>query len=181
MIGEILCPDCGGVVGATETTEAGPPCQCFKDQAGDSLSGLGPDQSGSTVSEAIPHEPAPVEQKICRVCGKDVAGQKRVRDQYGYFCYDCAKEVENKERQGRVRCRVCGHLVKPESLTAYEGTKMCPTCHRERIDAQKQVIKRIGFKGARTREEVRQLKMLLIAAAVLALFMVYGAFRMMRH
>src|SRR5258708_829038 len=29
MAGEILCPDCGGVVGATETTSAGPPCSCF--------------------------------------------------------------------------------------------------------------------------------------------------------
>jgi RNA polymerase-binding transcription factor DksA len=175
MSGEILCPDCGGVVGATETTEAGPPCRCFKDQE------LGLDKSSETTSEPFQGDTPPVEKKICRVCGKDVAGQKRVRDQYGYYCFDCAKEVENKERQGRVRCRVCGKLVKPESLTAYEGTKMCPSCHRERIDAQKQVIKRIGYKGARTREEIRQLKVLLMLAGILLLFMIYGALRMMRH
>jgi DNA-directed RNA polymerase subunit RPC12/RpoP len=177
MIDAILCPDCGGVVGATETTEAGPPCRCFKDPNVDA----GPDKSNETVSDTSPTDAAPVVQKICRVCGKDVAGQKRVHDQYGYYCYDCAKEVETKERQGRVRCRVCGHLVKPESLTDYEGTKMCPTCHRERIDAQKRTIQRMGFKGARTREEVRQLKILLIIAGVLALFMIYGAYHMMHH
>jgi DNA-directed RNA polymerase subunit RPC12/RpoP len=173
MIGEILCPDCGGVVGATETTEAGAPCTCFKDQVSD--------KSDETTAEAVqPIEP-PVEKKICRKCGKDVAGQQRVRDQYGYYCIDCAREVESHERQGRVRCQVCGRLWKPESLTAYEGTKMCPTCHRERIDAQKRTIQRMGFKGARTREEIRQMRNLLIAAGVLALFMIYGAFRMMHH
>jgi DNA-directed RNA polymerase subunit RPC12/RpoP len=173
MIGELLCPDCGGVVGATETTEAGPPCRCFVKDPADQAK---PDE---TVSDAAPPEVTPA--KVCRVCGKDVTGQKRVRDHLGYFCYECAKEQELKEHQGRVRCQVCGKLVKPESLTPYEGTKMCPACHHERIEAKKMQIKRMGFKGARTREEVRQLKNLLIIAGVLAVIMLYGAWHMLRH
>jgi hypothetical protein len=174
MIGELLCPDCGGVVGATETTEAGPPCRCFVKDPADQ------DRAGDTVSDSAPPVDAPV-VKLCRICGKDVAGQKRVRDHLGYYCVECAKEQELKEHQGRVRCRVCGHLVKPESLTPYEGTKMCPRCHNERIEAKKQQIKRMGFKGARTREEIRQLRNLLIIIGVLGVVMLYGAWHMMKH
>src|SRR2546423_15198556 len=30
----IHCPDCGGILCATETTDAGPPCTCFTTSAG---------------------------------------------------------------------------------------------------------------------------------------------------
>ncbi len=173
MMDALLCPDCGGVVGATEPTEAGPPCRCFVAQTSPV------DKAEETLSDTVTVH-API-AKICRICGKDVAGQKRVRDHLGYYCYACAKEEEKKEHQGRVRCRVCGHLVKEEVLTNYEGTKMCPRCHAERIEAQKTQIKRMGFKGVRTREELRQLKVLLAIAGVLAVVMIYGAWHMMRH
>jgi hypothetical protein len=173
MIGELLCPDCGGVVGATETTEAGPPCRCFVKDPADL------EKSGDTVSDA-PAVEVPV-AKLCRICGKDVTGHKRVRDHLGYYCYECAKEQELKEHQGRVRCQVCGHLVKPESLTPYEGTKMCPKCHNERIEARQQQIKRMGFKGARTREEIRQLKNLLMIIGVLVVIMLFSAWRVFKH
>jgi DNA-directed RNA polymerase subunit RPC12/RpoP len=172
MIGELVCPDCGGVVGATETTEAGPPCRCF---VSDNVS----------KSETVADVPPPVEAppvpaaKVCRICGKDVSGEKRVKDHAGYYCVPCAKEEEKKEHQGRVRCRVCGHLVKEENLTLYEGTKMCPKCQRERVELQKQQIKRIGFKAARTRAELQQIYMMLAALGVLLVIMAYGGWKLL--
>jgi hypothetical protein len=173
MVGELLCPDCGGVVGATETTEAGPPCKCFVADPADK-------DRHETISDAAPPvEPAVT--KICRLCGADVAGKKRVRDHLGYYCYECAKAQEEKDRGGRVPCRVCGKLTKKEALTDYEGTMMCPRCHQERIDAVKQQIKRIGFKGARTREEIRRMNQLLVVLGILLVIMLYGAWHMFHH
>jgi hypothetical protein len=168
MIGELLCPDCGGVVGATETTEAGPPCKCF---VGESST------KSDTAVEAPPPVEAPV-QKICRICGKDVSGEKRVRDHLGYYCYNCAKELEKQEHGGRIRCKVCGKLTKEENLQDYEGTKMCHRCRAERVELQKQQIKRMGFKGARTREELRRIYIMLAALVVLLMFMTYGALKL---
>jgi hypothetical protein len=165
MIGELLCPDCGGVVGATETTDAGPPCRCFVSEP-------------STKSDTVSDLPAPVEvpaAKICRICGKDVTGQKRAKDNTGYYCYECAKAEEKKERQGRVRCKVCGHLTKEENIQPYDGVKMCHRCREERDDLKKQEIKRLGFKGARTREELRRIYLMAAALVVLLLIMAYGA------
>jgi hypothetical protein len=151
MVEELLCPDCGGVVGATQTTAAGPPCSCFAGMATTTTA----KSSGDTDTD-MPVAPV-LPQKICVICGKDVAGHRRIRETRGYLCLDCAKEEEKRDANGRVRCKVCGRMVKDEVMEAYEGTKMCPKCHRERVDMQKTKIKRIGIRTARTREELRTL------------------------
>ncbi len=155
MVDELICPDCGGVVGATERTEAGLPCRCFTASSasisGGTMSGgeaAAAEGGSSVVTEARP--------KLCRLCGTDLTGRKRYKDGQGYYCADCNREQTKQEHQGRVRCRACGRLVKEESLTDYQGTKMCPTCTGEQNDLKKQRIAKIGFKGARSREELRQ-------------------------
>jgi hypothetical protein len=175
MVGGILCPDCGGVVGATETTEDGDPCRCFVAKSSD-------DTHMDPVDPPAADLAAPsVRPKVCRICGKDVTGQKRAKDHTGYYCYDCHKAEEKRENYGRVRCRVCGHLVKEESLTDYEGTRMCPTCHGERIELKKQRIQRMGFVGARTRYELKQVYLLLAILAVLGIIIYFGVYLRGRH
>src|SRR2546421_7102617 len=66
----IHCPDCGGVVGATQTTEAGPPCTCFGipgalDALGNGAESVS-DPSGTQVLDAPKNGP-----KVCCKCGKD--------------------------------------------------------------------------------------------------------------
>jgi DNA-directed RNA polymerase subunit RPC12/RpoP len=169
MIGELMCPECGGVVGATETTEAGPPCRCFT--------------ASNDASDTITDAPPPVDEapvvKVCRVCGKNLTGHKRVKDSQGYWCMDCVKEDEKKLHGGRIRCKVCGHLTKEENLLPYEGTKMCPRCRQERQDIKKQEIKRMGFKAARTRAEVQQIYGLAIIVLILLSVIGYGVYRFM--
>lgn len=157
MAGELLCPDCGGVLGATETTEAGPPCTCFA--------------SPGAKSDTAVDVPAPVAQKpkICVICGKDVAGHRRLKDSRGYLCYECAKQEQRQERGDRVRCRSCGRLVKEASLTDYEGTKICEHCLAERTTLQKQQIKRLGITGVHQRYEKTRLYVLLGVAGFLLL------------
>jgi hypothetical protein len=200
MIGEMVCPDCGGVVGATEPTDAGPPCRCFADGSGSSSAlmggtlsgsmtgtvgghaGLGSDRNLGDGSEAtasdlvVPDAPPPVAVvKVCRVCGTDVAGHRRYKDSLGYLCGACKEAEQLRENHGRVACRVCGKLVLPENLTEYEGTKMCPKCHEERQKVRLQEIKRIGFKGARNRDEIRQLTIYLAIGGALLLIILAGA------
>jgi hypothetical protein len=174
MIGEMLCPDCGGVVGATETTEAGAPCRCFTQTPGKSDTLV----SETMVAETLQPAEAPV-SKICRICGKDVSHEKRVKDNQGYYCYPCAKEEDKKDHQGRVRCKVCGKLTREEHISEYDGKKMCHRCQAERNALKKQQIKRIGFKSARTREELRRIYIMAAVLAVLLLVMLYGALKMM--
>ena len=170
MAGELLCPDCGGVVGATETTDAGPPCTCF---TSDSSS----DTAVDMPSPAGEKPPA----KLCVICGKDVTGHRRLKDSRGYICYSCAKEEQKRERGGRVRCHSCGKLVPEEALNEYEGTRICNKCNAERIKMQKQEIKRIGIVGAHDRHEKRNLYILLGIAAFLFLVIILNRLGVLPH
>src|SRR5580704_6267025 len=148
MANEMICPDCGGVVGASETTDAGPPCTCFTNPA---------------AKETTIDFPSP-QEKICALCGKDVTGHRRVKDSRGYICYECAKDEQRRERGDRVPCPVCGRPVKESALMEYDTIKMCPQCHAEKVAMAKQQLKRIGVAGAYSREEKRRLYMLVAAA-----------------
>lgn len=162
MAGELFCPDCGGVVGATETTDAGAPCSCF-------TSGTSADTAVDMLSPA--NEPSG-SAKLCVICGKDVSGHRRLKDSRGYVCYSCAKKEQKEERGGRVRCRGCGRLVPEESLNDYDGMKICDKCHAERLRLQKQEIKRIGITGAHERHERGRLYIMLAIAGSLLLIIV---------
>jgi hypothetical protein len=165
MANEMICPDCGGVVGASETTAAGPPCTCFTNTA---------------ATETTVDFPSP-QEKICALCGKDVTGHRRVKDSRGYICYECAKDEQRRERGDRINCASCGRPVKESVLMEYDGTKMCPQCHAERVALAKQQLKRIGISSAYSREEKRRLYMLAIAAGVLLLIMILAHFRILQR
>jgi hypothetical protein len=165
MANEMICPDCGGVVGASQTTAAGPPCSCFTNPA--------------AVETAV-DIPSP-QEKRCVLCGKDVAGQKRLKDSRGYICYDCAKDEQRRERGDRVRCHVCGRLVKESVLMVYQDDKMCPQCHAEKVAMAKQTLKRIGVTGAHTREEKKKLYIMLAIAGALLLIILLAQLHLLPH
>ncbi len=176
MISEVTCPDCGGVVGATEPTEAGPPCRCFADMApsaSDSSITMSGTMAGGDPSDVTADAPL-VAAKVCRLCGKDLVGHRRVKDGTGYLCVACYKEEEKRANYGRVPCKVCGKLTAEEKLTDYEGTKMCPSCHEGRITMRRQEIKRMGFKAARFRDDSRQLLLVLVIGGVLLAIILAG-------
>src|SRR3954468_11681306 len=165
----IHCPDCGGVVGATETTDAGPPCRCFANEFDSPASGLGPRASGlGQVTNPIPDTRYPrpdldigedfdgatpagaatsssgevnsgtqvmdspvAPKKVCVRCGKDLAGHRRFKDSFGYWCKDCHRadkaEKVAAEPQG-VPCELCFRSVAEESLTSFDGKRLCSRC-----------------------------------------------------
>jgi hypothetical protein len=178
MTGVIHCPDCGGVVGATKTTDAGHPCTCFKhDRVGaDDDNGDNDGNNGGAPNEGTQvMEPPREGQKVCWKCGKDLTGHRRFRDSYGYWCKDCHradKRVQTEEEeQGNVKCAACGRLVRSDTLSAYEGELICSRCLRERREIKKAGSKRfraVSDKAYRKTEYLR-LAILLGVVALLGL------------
>jgi hypothetical protein len=133
----VRCPDCGGIVGATEPTDEGAPCTCFTaspqsqtpslrySEDSDSPHATPNDSFGTEVMNSPPAE------KVCCKCGKDLTGKKRLKDSLGYWCPDCHRADEkSKEVQG-VKCEQCGRIVPGQSLTSSDGKKICSRCLRE--------------------------------------------------
>ena len=129
MSEELICPDCGGFIGATPG-EGRQVCICFQER-------LTPAFTPTVTTEEIAE---PVVQKLCRVCGKDLAGHRRLKDSTGYICLDC----DNKERgvyseanDGLVSCAECGKRLKPAGLVNYSGTMICRTCFNDHKEMSK--------------------------------------------
>src|SRR3954471_19904404 len=106
----VRCPDCGGIVGATEPSDEGAPCTCFNQQEFRSA-----DPSGTDVM------PAQSPQKICRICGKDLTGKKRLKDRLGYWCPECAEEDKKRIEEHGTKCEQCGRGVPEKSMTSVDG------------------------------------------------------------
>jgi hypothetical protein len=171
MSKHLLCPDCGGIIGATEATEEGHPCECFgggaDDGGGVSLSDT--DRIDSPVS-AVERAAAAV-SKICFTCGKDTSGHRRIKDSRGYQCYPCAKEERRKETGGTVKCPDCGRRVRANNIREYEGMKICGRCVEHRKDVKKKAVRKVATHSYE-RHEKKQLKWLLLVFAVLILIVV---------
>lgn len=140
---ELICPDCGGIIGATKVTDAGKPCICFKepesshvytpdsvsDTSMNDTSMTGTSMSGTSLSDTSMAGKSVA--KICCVCGKDVSGQKRYKDERGYWCVDCNKS-DAAGHPPPDRCPECSRVVPEAALVEYAGLKMCQLCRRDR-------------------------------------------------
>lgn len=69
--------------------------------------------------------------KVCRVCGKDLAGHRRIKDSLGYVCVPCAKAKEKAEQEGTVPCEECGRRLKPSGLVPWRDKKICRSCLKD--------------------------------------------------
>ena len=142
MSKHLLCPDCGGIIGATETTEEGHPCECFGG-SGDRLSDTDRIDSPVPAAERAAAAAAAV-SKICFTCGTDTTGHRRIKDSRGYQCYPCAKAERRKEVGDTVKCPECGRRVRENSLRPYEGTKICGRCVEHRKEVKRKSVRKVA-------------------------------------
>ncbi len=70
--------------------------------------------------------------KICCRCGKDVSQAKRLRDDAGYWCYDCHAKDRNAKHPPTALCDDCGRTVRVAGLSEIDGVKVCKFCFEER-------------------------------------------------
>jgi DNA-directed RNA polymerase subunit RPC12/RpoP len=118
-------------------------------------------------------------EKLCRDCGKDLVGHRRLKDSKGYICVACAKAEEEAAAAGLVRCGECSKQLKPEGLVDYHGTMICKKCYMDHQELSK-------FKApppnlnAHMEEQKRSMKITLIVAgigAAVLLLLWLGVFR----
>ena len=168
---ELVCPDCGGYIGATGT-DGRKPCNCFKDSNGG--------KSDTVAIESPVRADVSASTKRCITCGKDVTGHRRVKDSRGYMCYACAKEEMAAEKVGTVPCAECGRRVRPEGLVAFGSIKICKRCHNDHKDQKKRSVKKIATRHYEMHEK-RTLIYLSIAFVILLILVIYATVRWKTH
>lgn len=164
----IHCPECGGIIGATEITDAGRPCICFNEDKFDNADASSEDSKSDTsmLGEAQP-------KKVCCQCGKDLRGHRRLKDERGYWCVNCHKEDERVNGPLRVRCAGCSRKVPPNTLEDYDGIKLCLLCRKERLEVakQKRRFSKVGDKYYKS-QDLKRL-MIMLGVVVLLLVIIY--------
>ncbi len=161
MSDEIRCPDCGGVVGA-EPDAGVKVCQC-------SSSAYHPSDEMVAAAEAKLAEAAAapvVVEKICRACGKNLAGHRRIKDSLGYICVKCAEAEEEAREAGLVSCAECNRKLKPAGLIDFHGSMICRKCFADHQEMGRYKAPPPKLDGHVAHEQ-RSLKTMLIIAAVL--------------
>ncbi|MGD1278417.1 MAG: hypothetical protein ABR964_14485 [Tepidisphaeraceae bacterium] len=157
----LICPECGGIIGATEATDHGKPCTCFKD---------GEFKSSTEEDTSVFGQVVPV-AKVCCQCGKDVAGKKRYRDSRGYWCAACHKADKAANNPIGVRCPDCGRIVSEGAIVEYNGEHICGRCRKDRkeIEKQKRRFGKVDDSAYRPHENKRLYILLSIFALLLVM------------
>jgi hypothetical protein len=163
---DVVCPDCGGIIGGTGSGGR-PACSCTPGVS-----------KSDTVRIEIPLNDVNEAklEKLCIVCGKNVAGHRRVKDSRGYMCYNCAKAEMDAEKAGTVRCAECGKRVKPAGLVEYDGIKICRKCHNDHKEIKKKAVRKVATRHY----ELAEKKTVFVIAGilfVLLVFMLVGYFK----
>jgi hypothetical protein len=157
MAVDLICPDCGGIIGATDTDAEGRgPCMCLRengkasgssDSSSDTVSIPAPPPAQTPANPLISTDSASTTTstgpaKFCIKCGKDVSGHRRVKDSRGYMCYACAKGEIHEEKAGTIPCAGCKRRVKEAGLIEYKGRKLCKICldHEKEIERKNRKV-----------------------------------------
>jgi len=162
MATNVVCPDCGGLIGEVPAGET--PCTCH----------FAPAESDSKSDTGIIASPTKIE-KFCVVCGKDTVGHRRLKDSRGYICYPCAKAEQAAMKAGKVRCKLCRKLVKPDGLVPLGKRMVCKVCFADNQESER-FKKKISTKEYDTHEK-RNLIVLAFIAVVLLGFMLAAYLR----
>jgi DNA-directed RNA polymerase subunit RPC12/RpoP len=75
--------------------------------------------------------------KVCCQCGKDVSSEKRLKDDRGYWCYNCHKADREARHPTMGICVDCSREVPEAALIDYDGTLVCKSCHEDRRQKRK--------------------------------------------
>lgn len=170
MSSDLICPECGGIIGG-DSSDRGRACTCFTNQPAASDELKVPEEQSSSGDTFV--DQAVVPTKVCCQCGKDLTGQKRLRDNRGYWCYECHIADKAAGAPQGVKCADCGRVVAEAALYDYEGARICGSCRSHRKERVKE-RRRLGPVRTHAYHELdkRRLFWLLGIVAVLVLIII---------
>lgn len=121
----------------------------------------------SDLSDAPVAQPG---QKICCVCGKNVAHEERFKDKKGnYWCYDCGVEDEHRRKgTDSVKCPECHQNFGARELVEYEGHHLCADCAHKHALAVKRHAARLAAALEAEKRAHRHWQMLIASAVAFA-------------
>jgi hypothetical protein len=192
MSTELICPDCGGVIGA-DVSDAGRACMCFADKSASTerITPSGPtasieplptadaladaDTNDDTFVERTEEAPKP---KVCCQCGKDLSGHRRLRDSRGYWCYACHKLDKEANKPKGEKCPECSRVVAESAMGDFEGRRVCGKC-REELKEKAKEQRRLSPVKTDAHEELAKHRLFWIMgiAAVLVLIIILKTFK----
>ena len=109
-----------------------------------------------------------VRKKECRVCGRDLRGHRRYKDDRGYLCASCEKD----DRARRIPCAECGKPTLAESLRPWGPISICARCFADHeADPKSRVKKKISTKGFDAAEKQKVLVIAGVAGVLLLLIL----------
>ena len=117
-----------------------------------------------TVAE--PEQPTTTGPKICRGCGRDLRGHRRLKDDQGYICVSCAKD----EAKRKIACAECGKPTKPEGLRPWGPISVCARCWMDhQADPKSRVRRQVS---SRPWEEAEKRTVLYMTGGTIALILI---------
>lgn len=160
MIEALICEECGGIISG-EVPAGYSRCRCTGARTGN----VPPPPSA--LEDVVPEQVEFAPKKICRVCGIDLEGKKRMKGPDGYICIPCAKA----EDKLTIPCAECGRRLKPAGIIKHGSVKICRRCYLEHKEAEKIKLAPIQLKG-HDKHNIKQIKILVAIAAVLLILII---------
>jgi hypothetical protein len=114
-------------------------------------------------------------EKRCCVCGKDVSGQRRFKDEKGYWCEACNREDARKQGKVlKVRCPECHKSVAENLMVEWHDRRICSGCKFELSTKESKDTARLILAGKqRTERNKIKMQVAIAASVVLGLFLMY--------
>jgi hypothetical protein len=121
-------------------------------------------QSSSGMSPSETVDGATVE-KICVVCGANVAGKPRLKDKQGqYFCIECGEADSERKHSVGTPCTDCKKKFPDAQLHLHKNEKVCEACLGKRHTAERDSARKL--RAVHEAEELKRARMIQIAVAV---------------
>jgi len=122
--------------------------------------------------------------KLCYVCSCDLTGQRRYKDENGYYCPACARKMDKQETEkeradevaGLVKCPSCRRKLKPAAFQIYHGRTLCKQCVLAKQDMPGLKVAKVEL-TYHAKEDKRRMIVLASIAGLLLLISMLSYFR----
>ena len=121
------------------------------------------------LSHRVTEEPGH-KAKLCRVCGRDLTGKPRQKDDKGYICGACA-EAENKREADLEKCPECNRRLSSSAFTTFRGKRICRRCMQAHEEAGRPKIVKIDTEHHESHEKQKIILLIVILVAIVVVIL----------